>query len=121
MGNGVVTAPYFRLVVAEVVECGNTVAGNHGTDFGIIFKFFSKIEDTVEFAPILGEDGAAIAGGGDGGNHVNIEHVAIVVDRQKLFHIYCSPYFLKNQLRGSCSILPRSYAGYLRTFLDRPA
>ena len=62
-----------------------------GTDFGIIFKFFSKIEDTVEFAPILGEDGTAIAGGGDGGNHVNIEHVAIVVDRQKLFHIYCSP------------------------------
>ena len=45
-------------------------------------------------------DGTAIAGGGDGGNHVNIEHVAIVVDRQKLFHIYCSPYFLKNQLRG---------------------
>lgn len=42
-------------------------------DFGIIFKFFSKIEDTVEFAPILGEDGTAIAGGGDGGNHVNIE------------------------------------------------
>ena len=35
------------------------MAGNHGTDFGIIFKFFSKIEDTVEFAPILGEDGAA--------------------------------------------------------------
>ena len=70
---------------------------------------------------IFGGLGAAIAGGGDGGNHVNIEHVSIVVDRQKLFHICCSPYFLKNQLRGSCSILPRSCAGYLRTFLARPA